>query len=136
MLKNFKKFFYEIKNRTMLIVVGCLFTFQVFYFNKENFLFFLAQPLLQGNNDPKINYFMFQNVSEIFSLYFDILFFATSQVFSFAFSFHAAAFALPASKPIEQARFKKFTRNTLSFWLLMVHITAAHLVPSTTFFFF
>ena len=76
------KYFLEVKNRLLLLILTCLSTLFVCYLYKETVLFLLVQPnSFMTNSNSKMFYFIFTNVTEIFSVYIQLIKFVCFQVF-------------------------------------------------------
>jgi len=129
-----KIFVYEIKNRLILLTLSFLANLQIMYSNKENLLFLVAKPLLKSEGYKNI-YFIFQNISELFSLYLNVIFFLSVQLVFIVAVSHFISFLLPSSKQVNHKKFKRTSKFLLSFLLILLILTNNIIIPSTTFFF-
>lgn len=88
------KYLFEIKNRLFLLVFSWLFITIVCYYYKEILLFFLIKSYICLN--PDLFYFIFTNVTEIFSVYLSIINFISFQMVSWCLIHHIFVFLSPA----------------------------------------
>ena len=129
------KYFLEIKNRLFLLVLTCVSTLLVCYLYKEVifFLFFKPNKFLT----PSLNtfYYIFTNVTEIFSVYIQLITFLSYQVFLIYFIYHSFTFLSLAMFKIESFYFKVFLKLSFIVWVCSIFLTNFILVPITWNFF-
>ena len=73
------KYLIEFKNRIYLSTISLFLFLFVSFFYKETILFILTEPFLKLNHGKQI-YFIFTDVTEIFSSYFTIIIFTSIQI--------------------------------------------------------
>nr|QUS63604.1 SecY-independent transporter protein [Haslea silbo] len=73
-MTNLYRYYIELKNRLLLLLTAWISTVLVSYIYKETLLFLIIEPSLNYSNQ-NIVYFIFTNVTEIFSVYFEIIIF-------------------------------------------------------------
>nr|QUS63807.1 SecY-independant transporter protein [Haslea silbo] len=73
-MTNLYRYYIELKNRLLLLLTAWISTVLVSYIYKEALLFLIIEPSLNYSNQ-NIVYFIFTNVTEIFSVYFEIIIF-------------------------------------------------------------
>ena len=115
-------------------MITWVFTFIVFYFYKEILLFLIIQlnifSKLTAASSSTLFYFIFTDVTEIFSVYMQLIFFFSFQVFFLYFVYHLFCFFAPAIFKFEYYYFVKMIKVSLSLWLLSVFFVNYFLVPS------
>lgn len=92
------KYFSEIINRIILLLITILSTLFMSYLYKETLLFLITQPerLVFNNNSSSVFYFIFTNVTEILSVYVQLISFLGFQAFLFFTFYHCFVFFSPA----------------------------------------
>ena len=129
------KYFLEIKNRLFLLILTCVSTVLVCYLYKEVILFLFFKP----NNflTPSLNtfYYIFTNVTEVFSVYIQLITFLSYQVFLIYFIYHSFTFLSLAMFKIESFYLKVFLKLSFTVWVCSIFLTNFILVPITWNFF-
>jgi len=122
------KFFLEIKNRTILIVVSWIFTFLICYIYKDVLLFTFIKPSLYLF---KINtlYFIFTNLTEIFSTHIKLASFIGNQVFILYGIYHIFIFIVPGLYKFEYQNFKFIITCGIIVWILTIVILYKLILP-------
>ena len=126
------KFILEIKNRFFLLGVTCISISIVFYFYKEILLFLITQSNIFSNaivTSSSAFYFIFTDVTEIFSVYIKLVFFFSSQVTFLFFVYHFFSFFAPATFKFEYYYSFKILRIALILWFFSVILVNYFLVP-------
>ena len=84
------KYFLEIKNRLILLLLTWLSTILVSYFYKETLLFIVVQSntFINVNEHLAFFYFIFTDVTEILSVYLKLIMFLSSQIFFIYLIYH------------------------------------------------
>lgn len=92
------RYFLEIKNRLFLLFLTWFSIILTIYLNKETILFTIIQKnsLKTNNKQLEIFYFIFTNVTEIFSVYLKLITFLNLQTISIYFIYHCFIFIIPA----------------------------------------
>jgi sec-independent protein translocase protein TatC len=119
-----RKYIIELKNRGLLLFLTYLSTIIVSYYYKNVLLFLILKPnnILQFNNKFDFFYFIFTDVTEIFSVYFNLIFFLSSQIILLMLLYHLFLFFSPAFYKNEFKYFKLIIKSVtfLSFVSLLV----------------
>jgi sec-independent protein translocase protein TatC len=110
----------------------------VSYLYKETLLFLILRPnrLLESEVDPYSFYFIFTNVTEIFSVYLQLIVFLSTQVVFIYFLYHCFSFLSLALFSWEYYLYTLFLKLSLTVWCLSVILTNYVLIPLTWDFFF
>ena len=127
------KYLFEIKNRVSLLVLLWLFVGLVCYYYKEVLLFSLIKSFICLNSD--VLYFIFTNVTEIFSVYFTIISFISVQVACWYFIYHIFVFLSPALFSNEHQYLYFFFKLFTFFFFFSFVLSNYFLVPLTWQFF-
>ena len=99
------KYYLEIRNRTVLTITNWIFVTTTCYYYKEILLFLLVN--LNGNflsTNSTQYYFIFTNISELFSVYLDLIFFISNQTTIFFLIYHSVLFI---SSGLYKSEYKK-----------------------------
>lgn len=94
-------YYFEIKNRLLIVGFQWLFTTLICYYYKEKILLFLFYPVYKTylcNVDLLsfyIDYFIFTNVSDIFNVYLNIVIFFSNQITIIFLFYHITTFLSP-----------------------------------------
>lgn len=128
------KYFTELKNRFFLILIAYFFNIITVYFYKEIILFLIIQ-----SKDYSINkntaYFIFTDVTEIFSVYIKLLFFLTSQLIFFYVLYNTFVFLIPALFKKEYSYLKFMLKLFCFAWIFSALVSTKILIPLTWTFF-
>lgn len=121
-------FITELKNRTLLIVLAWTSVVAVGYFYKEVLLFLLVKPnlcLFQHNSQ----YFIFTNLTDIFSTYLKLISFVGNQFFLAFLVYHLFVFLVPGLYFSEYKKYATFFRTSLTLWFFSIFILNIYLLP-------
>lgn len=113
-------YFFEVKNRIILMLLCWVISLIVAYINKETVLFLIVK----SNSAIYFNksfYFIATNLTEIFSVYLDLSYFVAFQLTLFFCMFQVKSFLLPALYYNERRKFV-FIYRTCIFFLLLSYI--------------
>jgi sec-independent protein translocase protein TatC len=127
------KYFFEIKNRLSLLFLLWFFVGIVCYFYKEVLLFFLIKSYICLDSD--LFYFIFTDVTEIFSVYFTIISFISFKVVFWYFIFHTIVFLSPALFRNEHRYLDFFFKLFTFFFFFTFFLSNYILIPLTWHFF-
>jgi sec-independent protein translocase protein TatC len=134
-------YYFEIKNRLLIISFQWLFTTFICYCYKEKLLLFLFYPIYKTylfNSDLLsfyIDYFIFTNVSDIFNVYFNIVVFFANQITIIFLFYHAIIFLSPGLYFFEYKKLIFLVKVFLLFYVFSFILTNEILLPlSWTFF--
>ena len=119
------KYLLELRNKFILFVFTFVSTLLVCYFYKNVLLFLITQMHL---NDKNL-YYIFTGVTELFSVYFRLIFFLVIQINTWYFFFHFFSFFSPALYAFEFRFFKFCWVNGTLLWFLSTLLSAYFLVP-------
>jgi sec-independent protein translocase protein TatC len=125
------KYILEIKNRLFLLFLTYCSTVFVSYYYKDILLFVIIQPknILNGKNQLNIFYFIFTDVTEIFSVYIKLVVFLSFQIILLFVLYHLFLFFSPALFKKEY-NYVKSTVKTVSFvWFISLLITNYFIIP-------
>lgn len=131
------KYLLEIKNRLALLVVAWLSTWLISYYYKETLLFVLVQQYTATGikESMNISYFIFTDVTEILSVYLNLIMFLSFQVFYVCLLYHFFLFISPALFYAEYT-FCRFGVKILSIaWGASIVLSTYLLIPITWQFF-
>ena len=133
-----KTYLLEIRNRLILTFLTWLSIVMVSYLYKETLLFLLLQPnkLLESSKDPYSFYFIFTNVTELFSVYIQLIIFLSTQIVFIYLLYHCFSFLSLAFFNWEYRLFLSFLKLSLSVWCFSIILTNYILIPLTWNFFF
>lgn len=131
------KYFLEIKNRLVLLLVTWFSTILVSYFYKETLLFIIIQPNTFANvNDPlTLFYFIFTDVTEVLSVYLKLITFLSFQIFFIYIVYHFFLFLSPALFQLEYLYCKFGIKIVGLMWLISAVLSTYFLIPLTWNFF-
>jgi len=131
------KYFLEIKNRSILLLLTWFSTIVVSYFYKETLLFIIVQPntFLNVNEHLAFFYFIFTDVTEILTVYLKLIMFLSSQIFFIYLIYHFFLFLSPAFFHVEYL-YCRFSIQAMSFLFLFSSVLVTFfLIPFTWNFF-
>ena len=114
------KYYLEIKNRFVLICLAGSLCLSVTYYYKEILLFMFIH-LSQFTNDIGSSfYFIFTDVTEIFSVYFQLIFFITSQIMLISSIYHFLVFIAPGLYQLEYNRLNFLIKFFFITWFISI----------------
>ena|SRR6476620_2444763 len=128
----------EIRNRLILTFFTWLSMVVVTYSYKETLLFIILQPnkLFESGMDPYSFYFIFTNVTEIFSVYIQLIIFLSTQIVFIYFIYHCFNFLSLALFNWEYYLFTLFLKLSFIVWCFSIILTNYVIIPLTWDFFF
>jgi sec-independent protein translocase protein TatC len=131
------KYLLEIKNRFFLLFLTYCSVILITYFYKEILLFLMIKPNYVINNKKNVNlcYFIFTAVTEIFSVYVQLIFFISFQMFLMFLFYHIFIFFSSALFKKEYNFFKLIFKTIIFIWILSASISHYVLIPLTWNFF-
>jgi len=127
------KYFLEIKNRILLLFLTWLASLFICYLHKETLLFLITQPNKIITNNGF--YFIFTNVTEIFSVYIQLITFVGFQLLFFYLIYHLFSFLSLAMFKTEFYYFKTLLKFSVVSWICSIIFNNFVLVPITWNFF-
>ena len=122
------KYLYEIKNRIFILGLAWMSSLCTCYFYKEVILYILLKPSL---SEPKTDnlYFIYTNLTELFSTYLDITFFVSNHVLGLLLVFQIYSFLKPSLYKHESDLIKQTFTQLLVVLLLSATITYYIIIP-------
>jgi len=132
------KYFLEIKNRLLLLLITILSTLLISYLYKETLLFLITQPerIMFKNSSYSSFYFIFTNVTEILSVYVQLVTFLGFQMFLLFTFYHCFVFFSPAMFKSEYCFLYTLFKFSITVWFFSAIVANFLLVPITWDFFF
>jgi Sec-independent protein secretion pathway component TatC len=130
------KYLIEIKNRITLIFSSVLSVLIVAYYYKEIILFLIIKPSLNANLNFGLYYFIFTDVTEIFSVYIKVILFLVVQSFIFFLLYHIISFLNFAFFEKEYIFFNKLLRTCFIAGVCSISVSSYILIPFSWNFFF
>ena len=127
------KYLLEIKNRFFLLILTWISTLFISYFYKETLLFVLIEP--QTFKYLAFFYFIFTDVTEIFSVYIKLTMFLSLQFAYVYIIMHIFLFLSPAFYKFEFIYTKSILKTFILGWLLSIILTVFVLIPTSWEFF-
>lgn len=128
-------YYSEIKNRFFLICLSWICVSLISYFYKETILFLLVSftnLTVLSNFKP---YFIFTNVTEIFSVYTQLIFFIANQIFIINIFYHILMFLSLGLYKYEYKNLKFAFKIFIITWIISIVILNKILIPITWNFF-
>ena len=131
------RYFLEIKNKLFLLFLTWISSILTIYLNKETVLFTIIQKtsLKTSNKQLEIFYFIFTNVTEIFSVYLNLITFLNLQTVSIYFIYHFFIFIIPALFKSEYSYLKWIIQIISLNYLISILLTNFFLFPVAWWFF-
>lgn len=124
------KYLIEFKNRLFFLVLLYLSTSVSLYLYKEILLFLLVQPKWKVTNDKfNLVYFIFTDVTEIFSVYIQLILFITFQLLVLFSAYHLYIFFIPALFKKEYTYFKIIIKVIFLTWFFSVLVSNYYIIP-------
>lgn len=130
LLCPFYKYYIEIKNRLLLLSVTWFSAVFVSYHYKEFLLFIIIQPIMNCYNKKDFfTYFIFTNVTEIFSVFIHVVMFFSNQVLILYFSYHLLVFISPGLFKTEYYTIKFLFKISAFLFCLLIIFFNLFLLP-------
>lgn len=124
-------FFYyikEIKYRSCLVIITWISTFLISYIYKEFILFFCIKSTLHSYNNS-LFYFIFTDITEIFSTYIKLIYFISNQITLFVLIFHIFIFISPGLYRYEYKKIKTILIISFNIWFFFNFVLNNFLLP-------
>jgi sec-independent protein translocase protein TatC len=119
----------EIKNRVILLFITWFSVILVGYFYKETLLFLFLESEMFINNEFKVDYFIFTDVIEIFSVYIQLIWFISLQICILFFLYHSFMFIGLGLFFIEYLYFSHVLKVIICVWFLSIFFSKYLLIP-------
>lgn len=124
----FFNFIKELRNRLILLFLAWASVVIVSYLYKEVLIFIFVKPSLNAFQENSF-YFIFTNLTDIFSTYLRLAYFLGNQILFFFFFYHLFLFLAPGLYHSEYRHFAKLFCLSLTFWICSVFILNKYLLP-------
>jgi len=129
------KYYLELKNRFLLLILTWISTIFISYIYKETLLFLCLTKVNLFYQSNTMLYFIFTDVKEVFSVYFRLICFIGNQVLLIYLMFHILAFISLGLYNFEFRYLKKLFLSGIFFWIFSIFLLNQILLPiSWTFF--
>jgi Sec-independent protein secretion pathway component TatC len=122
-------YYLEIKNRIFLSLICWISVSIVCYFYKETLLFLFISFSNYGVLADSKPYFIFTDVTEIFSVYAQLIFFISNQILFIKLSYHILMFLSLGLYKFEYTNLKFAFKVLLSSWAISIFLLNRILVP-------
>ena len=122
------KYLYEIKNRIFILGLTWISSLCTCYFYKEVILYILLKPSLSKPKTDNL-YFIYTNLTELFSTYLDITLFVSNHVLGLLLVFQIYFFLKPSLYKHESSFMKQTFTQLLVVLLLSVTVTYYVIIP-------
>jgi sec-independent protein translocase protein TatC len=120
----------EIKNRIILLFLTWVSILVIGYFYKETLLFLFVESDVFKNTEFKVYYFIFTDVTEIFSVYIKLVLFVSFQIVFFYLFYHSFTFLSRGLFITEYYSFKYMLQVILLVWVLSIIMSKYMLIPT------
>jgi sec-independent protein translocase protein TatC len=124
----FYKFLIEIRNRIFLILLTWFSVVIVSYLYKETLLFVFVKPSLNLFEKNSL-YFIFTNLTEIFSTYLRLSYFLGNQIVLFFTFYHVLIFLTPGLYYFEYKNVTSLFSLSFLFWIISIIILNLMILP-------
>lgn len=124
----FYNFIRELRNRFFLLLLAWFSVVMVSYLYKEILIFIFVKPSLSVFKDNSL-YFIFTNLTDIFSTYIRLAYFLGNQILFFLFFYHLFTFLAPGLYYFEYKNFIKLFSLSLAFWVCSILILNEYILP-------
>jgi sec-independent protein translocase protein TatC len=122
-------YYLEIKNRIFLSLICWLSASLVCYFYKETLLFLFISFSNYGILAGSKPYFIFTDVTEIFTVYAQLIFFISNQILFIKLSYHMLMFLSSGLYKFEYINLKFVFRVLLGSWIISIFLLNKILMP-------
>lgn len=123
------QYYLEIKNRCFLLFLTWFFTFLICYIYKEILLFLCITKVNSLISNNTMLYFIFTDVKEVFSVYFQLILFVSHQIFVFFFIFHFFSFISLGLYKFEYNYLRLIFYSTTICWFILFLLFNNILLP-------
>lgn len=129
------KYYLEIKNRLILLLINWLFLLTICYIYKESLLFTLIEISNYSQFLGIKPYFIFTNVTEIFYVYLELVFFIANQISLFILCYHILMFLALGLYDTELSKLKLAFKLFVAAWLGAIILLCKFVMPFSWAFF-
>ena len=131
----YRKYYIELKNRFILLLFTWVFGLFICYLYKDSLLFLLVNSSQYLNSTRENSYFIFTNVSEVFYVYLELIFFITNQTVMLMFSYHLLLFLASGLYKFEFLKLSSALKFFIISWFLSILLLYKFMIPYTWEFF-
>ena len=128
------QYFFEIKNRFMLVFLSWSITFTIAYLNKNILLFLCIKPILYLFEKNSF-YFIATSLTDIFSTYLDLSYLISFQLTFYFILYQVRMFMRPSLYRSEVKQLNFFIYLSFILWLISLSILNLAIIPSVWYFF-
>ena len=122
------KYFIEIKNRILLLLLNWISIFFTCYYYKKILLFFLLKPVIISSK-IKHTYFIFTNITEVFTTYIKLSFFISNNFILIILIYHIFIFFSPGLYKFEYKNYKLIIFIGTFLWFLSILLLYYFILP-------
>lgn len=130
-----QKYYLEIKNRFFLLVFCWFSLILSCYAYKETLLFLFVRATNSRNFLEFDSYFIFTNVTELFTVYLNLIFFLSNQIINFVFFYQILMFFCSGFYKFEYKQAIFFIKTFLFYWSVLMILLYYVLIPFSWSFF-
>jgi sec-independent protein translocase protein TatC len=120
----------EIKNRLALLFLTWCSIILIGYFYKEILLFLFIESEIIKNDELRIYYFIFTDVTEVFSVYIELILFISFQIFCIYLFYHGFTFLSHGLFVFEYYYLKFLLQIIILVWFLSIIMSKYILIPT------
>src|SRR5210317_535598 len=131
----YKKYYIELKNRFILLSFTWVFGLFICYLYKDALLFLLISSSKHFTSAQETSYFIFTNVSEIFYVYLELIFFIANQMVILMLSYHVLLFLASGLYEVEFRKLKSALKFFVISWVCSILLLYKFVIPYTWEFF-
>ena len=131
----YKKYYLELKNRFTLLLFTWLFGIFICYLYKDALLFLLIESSKHSTLTQEQSYFIFTNVSEVFYVYLELIFFVANQTVILMLFYHLLLFLATGLYNFEFIRLKNALQFFIISWVCSIILLYKFVIPYTWEFF-
>lgn len=128
-INYYYKYYLEIKNRFFLVILSWIFTTGICYLYKDSLLFLLINSANTLKNSQTQPYFIFTDISEIFYVYINVIFFISNQISLFLLLYHLLIFLSLGLYKTELIKFKFLFKTFIITWFFSTILFYNFLIP-------
>lgn len=134
-MSSYYRYYLEIKNRTLLMLLTWLSLLAVCYFFKEPLLFVFINSNKYYNELDSVPYFIFTDVGEVFYVYLQLIFFLANQITILMLFYHSLIFLTLGLYHSEYIRLQSAFKVFVIAWFCSVILLKEFVVPFSWSFF-
>lgn len=132
---SYYKYFLEIKFRFLLLGINWGFTSLICYIYKETILFILVNSNNYLQENYKKTYFIFTDISEIFYVHLQLIFFISNQITALMLIYHVILFLSSGLYKFEYKNLQFVIKATIFTWFSSLILLNNYIIPTSWNFF-